>query len=63
MLVLSHFKGHPMGGYGGGIKQLSLGVDAVLGLDALEQVVSAGIVGRVDEVETCLVKAGANIFT
>ncbi len=30
-------------------------VDAVLGLDALEQVVSAGIVGRVDEVETCLV--------
>ena len=23
MLVLSHFKGHPMGGYGGAIKQLS----------------------------------------
>ena len=25
MLVLSHFKGHPMGGYGGAIKQLSIG--------------------------------------
>lgn len=24
-LVLSHFKGHPMGGYGGAIKQLSIG--------------------------------------
>ena len=27
MLVLSHFKGHPMGGFGGAIKQLSLGVE------------------------------------
>lgn len=26
MLVLSHFKGHPMGGYGGTLKQLSIGV-------------------------------------
>ena len=26
MLVLSHFKGHPMGGFGGAIKQLSIGV-------------------------------------
>ncbi|MCM1131427.1 MAG: DUF362 domain-containing protein [Roseburia sp.] len=25
MLVLSHFKGHPMGGFGGAIKQLSIG--------------------------------------
>ncbi|MBQ6811809.1 MAG: DUF362 domain-containing protein, partial [Agathobacter sp.] len=25
MLVLSHFKGHPMGGYGGALKQLSIG--------------------------------------
>ena len=25
MLVVSHFKGHPMGGYGGAIKQLSIG--------------------------------------
>lgn len=25
MLVLSHFKGHPMGGYGGAIKQLAIG--------------------------------------
>ena len=26
MLVLSHFKGHPMGGYGGALMQLSIGV-------------------------------------
>lgn len=26
MLVLSHFKGHPMGGYGGALKQISIGV-------------------------------------
>ena len=25
MLVLSHFKGHPMGGYGGALKQLAIG--------------------------------------
>lgn len=24
MIVLSHFKGHPMGGYGGALKQLQL---------------------------------------
>ena len=26
MLVLSHFKGHPMGGFGGALKQLSIGI-------------------------------------
>lgn len=26
MLVISHFKGHPMGGYGGALKQLAIGV-------------------------------------
>lgn len=26
MVVLSHFKGHPMGGFGGALKQLSIGV-------------------------------------
>lgn len=26
LLVLSHFKGHPMGGYGGALKQLSIGL-------------------------------------
>ena len=31
MLVLSHFKGHPMGGYGGSIKQLSIGVASSFG--------------------------------
>ena len=31
MLVLSHFKGHPMGGYGGAIKQLSIGVASAYG--------------------------------
>lgn len=31
MLVLSHFKGHPMGGFGGAIKQLSIGIASSYG--------------------------------
>ena len=31
MLVVSHFKGHPMGGYGGALKQLSIGVASSAG--------------------------------
>lgn len=31
MIVLSHFKGHPMGGYGGALKQLSIGVASAYG--------------------------------
>lgn len=31
MLVISHFKGHPMGGYGGAIKQLSIGCASTAG--------------------------------
>lgn len=31
MLVISHFKGHPMGGFGGAIKQLSIGVASTCG--------------------------------
>ena len=31
MIVLSHFKGHPMGGYGGALKQLSIGCASSFG--------------------------------
>lgn len=31
MLVLAHFKGHPMGGFGGSLKQLSIGVASSYG--------------------------------
>ena len=31
MLVLSHFKGHPRGGYGGALKQLSIGCASTAG--------------------------------
>lgn len=31
MLVISHFKGHPMGGYGGALKQLSIGCASTKG--------------------------------
>ena len=31
LLVLSHFKGHPMGGYGGALKQLSIGCASAAG--------------------------------
>ena len=30
-LILSHFKGHPMGGYGGALKQLSIGFASSFG--------------------------------
>ena len=41
MLVLSHFKGHPMGGYGGALKQLSIGVASS---DGKAWIHSAGVV-------------------
>jgi len=31
LLVLSHFKGHPMGGFGGAVKQLSIGMASAYG--------------------------------
>ena len=31
MLILSHFKGHPMGGYGGALKQLAIGMASSYG--------------------------------
>lgn len=31
MLVISHFKGHPMGGFGGALKQLSIGISSSSG--------------------------------
>ena len=31
MIILSHFKGHPMGGYGGALKQLSIGCASTAG--------------------------------
>ena len=31
LIVLSHFKGHPMGGYGGALKQLSIGIASSYG--------------------------------
>ncbi|MGN0794262.1 MAG: DUF362 domain-containing protein [Aristaeellaceae bacterium] len=31
LLVLSHFKGHPMGGFGGAVKQLSIGIASSYG--------------------------------
>lgn len=31
LLVLSHFKGHPMGGYGGALKQISIGLASSYG--------------------------------
>ena len=39
MLVLSHFKGHPMGGYGGALKQLSLGISSSMGKSYIHGVV------------------------
>lgn len=46
MLVLSHFKGHPMGGYGGALKQLSIGCASSAGKANIH---SAGVTCDVDE--------------
>lgn len=40
MIVLSHFKGHPMGGYGGALKQLSIGCASSAGKSVIH---SAGV--------------------
>lgn len=40
MLVLSHFKGHPMGGFGGALKQLSIGCASSAGKSLIH---SAGV--------------------
>lgn len=45
MLVLSHFKGHPMGGYGGALKQLSIGCASTKGKCIIH---SAGLVDNQD---------------
>lgn len=42
LLVLSHFKGHPMGGYGGALKQLSIGCASSAGKCVIH---SAGVTG------------------
>lgn len=41
VLVLSHFKGHPMGGYGGALKQLSIGFASSQGKSFIH---SAGVI-------------------
>ena len=41
VLVLSHFKGHPMGGYGGALKQLSIGFASSRGKSFIH---SAGVI-------------------
>ena len=46
MLVLSHFKGHPMGGYGGALKQLSIGCASCAGK---VQIHSAGKYNKASE--------------
>lgn len=46
MLVLSHFKGHPMGGYGGALKQLSIGVASSRGKSWIH---SAGVTDNQNE--------------
>ena len=47
MIVLSHFKGHPMGGYGGALKQLSIGCASSRGKAYIHSA------GRSTSQETC----------
>ena len=57
MLVLAHFKGHPMGGYGGALKQLSIGCASAKGKALIH---SGGKSG--DNIEAWKVHADNNGF-
>ena len=56
MLVLAHFKGHPMGGYGGALKQLSIGCASRAGKALIH---SAGVS---DDRYECWEKHASNIL-
>ena len=57
MLVLAHFKGHPMGGYGGALQQLSIGCASAAGKALIH---SAG--KSDDSIEAWNVHADRNAF-
>ena len=56
MLVLAHFKGHPMGGYGGALKQLAIGCASARGKALIH---SAGVTN--DRFE-CWAKHASNVL-
>ena len=58
MIVLAHFKGHPMGGYGGALKQLSIGCASRAGKALIH---SAGKTD--DRFDTWKMHAGKDEFT
>ncbi|HJH04296.1 MAG TPA: DUF362 domain-containing protein [Victivallis vadensis] len=57
MLVLSHFKGHPVAGYGGALKQLSIGCASIKGKALIH---SGGISG--DQIECWKHMATPEVF-
>lgn len=57
MLVLSHFKGHPVAGYGGALKQLSIGCASIKGKALIH---SGGVSG--DQVECWKHMASPEVF-
>lgn len=57
MLVLAHFKGHPMGGYGGALKQLSIGVASSYGKGYIH---GAGEAGRFDTEQNAFLESMAD---
>ena len=55
MLVLAHFKGHPHGGYGGALKQLSIGCASAKGKALIHSV------GQTDSNIECWDRHGTNV--
>lgn len=49
MIVLSHFKGHPMGGYGGALKNISIGIASSAGKKEIHRVPQDKMVGEYDD--------------
>ena len=53
MLVLSHFKGHPMGGFGGALKQLSIGCASCAGKVQIHSAGKYKLANEQDVVHAC----------
>jgi uncharacterized Fe-S center protein len=64
MLVLSHFKGHQMAGFGGAVKNISIGISSSEGkvwIHSGGKRTSGGISGGTDEFQMAMAEAGLSI--
>lgn len=64
MLVLSHFKGHAMAGFGGAVKNISIGIGSSMGkvwIHTGGERTSGGIYGNTDKFQMAMAEAGLSV--